>query len=328
MKTVNWGILGTNWIAEANVLAIQAVDNTNIVAVAARTEERTKNFAQKLGIPKTYKSCEELSMDEEIDIIYISSPHSLHYEHAKTCLNNGKHVLCEKPFTVNAGQAKELIALAREKNLFIMEAMWTRFVPSIQKIQDIIESGKIGEVRDVQISFMFAMENMDVSGRHLNPELAGGALLDLGVYTLTVADVIMNQQPTDIQAIAHIGESGVDYRNVIALKYQNGATASLSNALDVEDNKMEYIYGTKGYITFTNCICPTNIKAYNYETGETEIFDYEFKPNGYMYQMIAVNKALLAGEKESTVMSHAKTIVIMEQMDKIRNMWGLKYPIE
>ena len=328
MKTINWGILGCNWIADRLAAAIAHCDGCEIAAAAARTEGNIRSFAARHNIPTYYTSLEELCACSDVDVIYISTPHGLHFEHAMQCLEAGKHVLCEKPFTVNTAEAQELFDAAKSKGLFIMEAMWTRFLPSTIKLGELARSGAIGEVRDTHINIAFTINRDNPASRYLAPDLAGGALLDIGVYALTIMDVVMGCVPSEILSRAHIGETGVDMHNSSILTYPDGAMASVTTAFDVNNTGDCIIYGTEGYITFDSCSSPMRIKCHNRADNTTEEFTYTHDCNGYEHEVEAVNRAIREGLLEDGTMPAAKTLEIMKQMDSIREQWGYRYPME
>ncbi len=207
MQEIKWGIIGCGGIAGMFATSLQALENGTLLAGASRTAGRAEEFAEKHGMERVYGSYEALVADPDVEAVYIATTHNLHYENVKLCLEKGKHVLCEKPFTVNAVQAQELIELARAKKLFMMEAVWTRFLPAILKLQELLAAGVIGDVRTVKADFSI-WRAFDPENRLWNKALAGGALLDLGIYPITFASIVFGEQPIRIQSSAVIGETG------------------------------------------------------------------------------------------------------------------------
>lgn len=327
MKRIHWGILSTGTIAKkfAATLA-QLPDCGDIKAVASRSPATAGQFAREYDIDKAYGSYEELASDPEIDIIYIATPHSAHYANASLCLQNGKHVLCEKSFTVNAAQAAGLIELATQKKLFLMEAFWTKFLPAYQLLSQTIAAGTIGEVMHFRAQYGFAPTGARYI-RKFEPGLAGGALLDIGVYALGVAAMVLGYQPKNIHASAVMGEYGTDKFNSIMLEYANGAAAHLITAIGTVIEPHAVVFGTKGQITLPNF---SALEAFTVEKadGTSYTVDSPFAVNGFEYQIREAEKCLQAGQTESAVMTHQHTLAVMRLMDQARSQWGLKFPCE
>ncbi len=294
-------------------------------AVAARDIEKAKEFAKEFNFEKAYGSYQQLVEDDETDIVYIGSPHSHHYEHIKLALNAGKHVICEKTFTVNAVQAKEVIELARSKNLFLMEAVWTRFLPAVIKAKEVVDSGRIGTPKVLVCSFAQTIDHLP---RLVDPNLAGGALLDLGIYPLTLASIYFNDaEITDTQSWAYI-KNGVDYQSSYNLTYSDGKTAVLHSGIDSESNNVAFIGGDNGYIIIKNCWAPDSFSVYKDRFSEPEVFDMPFEINGFEYQVRAAIKAIEEGKTQTDEMPLDTTLSMIRRMDGMRDAWGLKYPFE
>lgn len=323
---VNWGIMGTGWIADRFASDLQYVTNGEAVAVGSRTPESALKFAENMNIPNAYGSYEELVADPNIDVIYIGTPHPFHIEHVTLALRAGKSVLCEKPFTVNAAELEKLIGLARQKNVFMMEAMWTRFLPAIVKVREWIQQGCIGEVKQVRAEFGFQSE-WNPQGRLLNPELGGGALLDAGIYPISFAAMIFGAEPIHIATTAEIGQTGVDEHFTALLDYGSGQAALLSGAVRLALNNDAYIYGTKGHIHIPTFLY-ANEATLQVNDAETESFTAPRSSHGYAYEAEEVGRLILAGEKESSVISLDESLNIIRILDKMRGQWGLKYPFE
>ena len=236
------GILGAGGIASTMAKTVAEMKGVEVYAVAARDLERAREFAQKYEVKKAYGSYEEMLADDEVGLVYIATPHSHHYLHAKMCLEAGKHVLCEKAFTVNAEQAQKLFDLAKEKKLLITEAIWTRYMPSRKMINDIIESGVIGEVTAVTANLSYTVSHVE---RIRKPELAGGALLDVGVYPINFASMVLGDKVKDVKATA-IFQNGVDILDSIAMVFEGDCMATLQCGAREISDRMGSIFGTRG----------------------------------------------------------------------------------
>ncbi len=326
---IKWGILGTGWIAEQFVADLKHASNGELYAIGSRTKESADKFAEKFGAPVTHGSYEELANDPNVDAIYVATPHPFHKENVLTALAGGKAVLCEKPFTVSAGELDELIETAREKKLFLMEAMWSRFLPPIEQVRQWLADDKIGDVRIVKAEFGFDA-GWNPEGRLLNPDLGGGALLDAGIYPVSFASMVLGPNPDNIWTTAYIGETGVDEHFTIMLDYGDGKTASLHGGVRVNFPNDAFIHGTKGYIHIPQFLFAK--EATLYVNGEEPVKVTDDREDrgikGYAYEAEEVGRALLEGRRESTVITLAESLGIMRLLDNVRGQWGLKYPFE
>ncbi|GMK44278.1 dehydrogenase [Paenibacillus glycanilyticus] len=325
-RTIKWGILGAGWIASQFARDLAFAQDAELSAVGSRSLEKAAEFAGKFGGKRAYGSYEELVNDAEIDIIYVATPHPSHKEHVLQCLRAGKAVLCEKPFTVNVKEAEEVVQYARENRIFLMEAMWTRFLPVIRKVREWIEEGRIGDVRLLKADFGFRT-GVNPEGRLFKPALAGGALLDVGIYPLSFASMLFGAKPKQILSTAHLGETGVDEENSILLSYEGGQTALLSSAIRLNSGSDAYIMGTEGSIkipSFFNAKSATLVAA----DGTEETFSDDRTTLGYVYEAEAAGQYLREGKLESEVISLDETLQLMRIMDEIRGQWGLRYPFE
>ena len=277
------GILGAGGIAVQMAKTVAGMKDVENYAVAARSFERAQAFAEKYGFSKAYGSYEEMLADPQVDLVYIATPHSHHYLHAKMCLEAGKNVLCEKAFTVNADQARKLFALAKEKNLLITEAIWTRYMPSRKMIDDIISSGVIGEVTAVTANLNYAISEVE---RIRKPELAGGALLDVGVYTINFASMVLGDKLKDVQATA-IFREGVDMLDTIAMVFEGDRMATLQCGAREISDRMGSIFGTKGYIQVQNINNPEKITVFDKEHKEVAAYLPPAQITGYEYEVEA-----------------------------------------
>ncbi|MEH7883824.1 Gfo/Idh/MocA family oxidoreductase [Bacillus sp. JJ1609] len=325
-KIIKWGILGTGGIASAFAKDLAFAKNTEKTAVGSRTKESAAKFAEEHGVSRAYGSYEELVQDSDVDAIYIATPHPFHKDNVLECLRAGKAVLCEKPFTINSEELEEIIQVARDQELFLMEAMWTRFLPPIVKVREWIDSGKIGEVLLLKADFGFRA-TWDPEWRLLNPALGGGALLDVGIYPVSFASMIFGTNPEKILSSAHIGETGVDEQFSIIMSYPSGKTATLNGAFRVSLNNEAYIHGTEGSIRIPSFFSAKSATLYK-DGEEVETFNDDRKSAGYAFEIEEVGKCLNQGLLESTVIPLEESLEIMKLMDEIRGQWGLKYPFE
>ena len=319
------GIIGAGWIAEKMAEALAPLEDYCIYAIASRSIGKATEFAGRWNIPKAYGSYEDMVKDNDVDLVYIATPHSHHFPHAMLALNAGKPVLVEKAFTANAAEAEELIETARSKGLFITEAIWTRYMPLSHKIKEIMESGIIGKPRVITATLCYMMEFKE---RILRPDLCGGALLDLGVYALNFARMYFGTDIVRTVSNCHIGPTGIDLQECISLSYADGKMANLQAGTLCLNDRQGIINGTEGYIRVDNINCPEVVEVYrNYELVERYVKP-EDMVNGYEYQVIEARRCIEAGLPESPMMPHQETLDIMKQMDGLRKEWGVVYPMD
>lgn len=324
--TIKWGIMGTGWIAERFAEDLAYVGNGEGLAAGSRTFESAKKFADRFGLPRAYGSYAELVSDPDIDAIYVATPHPYHRENVLTALNAGKAVLCEKPFTVNSAELEPLVRAAKQNKLFLMEAMWTRFLPPIVQVRSWLEEGRIGEVKLLKAEFGFRSD-WNPEGRLLNPRLGGGALLDAGIYPVSFASMIFGTEPERISSSAHIGETGVDEHFSLLLDYGQGKSASLHGAVRLALTNDASIHGTEGSIYIPSFL---NAKeAYLRVAGQEEVKFTDDRPStGYAFEAEEVGRCLLNGLTESPSITLEESLGIMKLLDEIRGQWNLKYPFE
>lgn len=322
---IKWGILGAGGIAEKFVADFKLVANGEVHAVASRSLQKANDFASKMNIKKAYGSYHEMILDNNIDIIYIATTHNFHFEHSKLCLENGKHVLCEKPVTVNSGQLKELISIAKKQGLFFMEAMWTPFLPAVLRALEWVQQGKIGDIQLIQANFGFSAKP-ELAERLFNPNLAGGALLDIGIYPLTIIEMFAQSEITAMNSSSSFTSTGVDETLAIQLEYKNGVKAQMACSINSNLKNDAFICGTKGFIQIPNFWMSK--KAILTINEKEEIFIDETETMGYNYETVAVNNDLIKGKLENNVMPLERSMKMIKLMDKIRNEIGLKYPFE
>lgn len=316
------GILGAGGIASTMAKTVAGMKDVEAYAVAARDLGRAQVFAQKYEVKKAYGSYEEMLADDEVELVYIATPHSHHYLHAKMCLEAGKNVLCEKAFTVNAEQAQKLFDLAKEKKLLITEAIWTRYMPSRKMINDIIESGVIGEVTAVTANLSYTVSHVE---RIRKPELAGGALLDVGVYPINFASMVLGDKVKDVKATA-IFQNGVDILDSIAMVFEGDRMATLQCGAREISDRMGSIFGTRGYMQVQNINNPEKITVFDTEHKEVTSYVVPEQISGYEYEVESCMKAIQEGKLECPEMPHAETIRIMKILDDIRKSWNYEIP--
>lgn len=322
---INMAILGAGAIAGTMASTISKMDQVCSYAVASRSLEKANAFAQTWGFEKAYGSYEEMVADPDVDLVYIATPHSHHYEHIKLCLSHQKHVLCEKAFTVNADQAKEVLALAKEKGLLLTEAIWTRYMPSRQIIQDTIQSGIIGTVHQLTANLGYAIWQKE---RITEPALAGGALLDLGIYPLNFACMVFGTAIRSIEGTAVLTDKGVDSQNSMTIVFENGSLATLHSSTLVVSDRKGFIYGDRGYLEVENINNPQWIKVYDNHYQLQKTIPVPEQISGYEYEVEACIRAIEAGDTQCSQMPHEETIRMMQLMDELRKQWGIVYPME
>jgi predicted dehydrogenase len=324
--TVRWAIMGTGGIARAFAHALQATPGAVLAAVGSRSLASAEAFGKDFGAPASYGSYQALADAPDIDIIYIGTPHPMHAENAMLALNGGKAVLCEKPFTMNLREAERVVALAREKNLFLMEAMWTRFMPALAQVRRIIESGEIGAVNQVHADFGFSA-TLDPEHRVNKRELGGGALLDLGIYPLSIACALLGPVAS-VQAQAVLGEGGVDLTTAFTMKHRIGAMSVCSCTLRARTPSELTVSGTLGNVRMNTMFHLAKSVTVKLADGTTRTVDTPFLGNGYVHEAIEAGRCLREGLIESEQMTHDETLALMGLLDTIRAQIGLRYPAD
>jgi predicted dehydrogenase len=325
-ETVRWGIIGRGWIAEFFAAGLRALPDAELVAVGSRREETAEEFADKLGVPRRHGSHEALANDPDVDVIYVSTPHSAHKHVTLLCLDAGKPVLCEKPFAINAGEADEMIAAARRHSLFLMEAMWTRFTPLLAKVRALLADGAIGEVRMLSADLGFRAAP-GRPPRLFDPAYGGGALMDVGVYVVSFASMVLGA-PTRIVSMPTMGETGVDEQAAVILGHANGALSVLSAAIRTTTPHVATIMGTDGMIEIHHDWHKPRSLTLKIAGKEPERFDLPPEGNGYNYEAAEAMRCLRAGLTESPILPLDESRAIMQTLDEIRGQWGLRYPME
>ncbi len=326
MKKINVAILGAGHIAESMSAALAGLKSElNMYAVASRSLERAEAFRERFGFQKAYGTYAEMAADEAIDLVYIATPHSEHFNNAKLCLEAGRNCLVEKAFTANVAQAKELVRLAQAKNVFLAEAMWTRYQPGMSAIKGYIDDGMIGTVTNIEADFAVPISHID---RLTNPALAGGALLDLGVYSLSVPLMLYGKDFADVSAECSKYKTGVDETDRITLKYADGVTAVCKASFVRDNSNYARITGTTGSIEFYTINRPEHVKITDNSGKVLLEKDIPVMVNGYEYEVLAAKEAILNGRTEAEAMPLSESVYVMELMDSIREKFGVKYPFE
>ena len=319
------GILGAGHIAGTMAKTLGAMEGACAWAVASRDKERAEAFARTYGVERAYGSYEEMLDDPKIDLVYVATPHSHHLEHGKLCLEHGKPVLCEKAFTANAAQARELIACAKAHKLLITEAIWTRYMPSRKIIDAIVSSGELGEITALTANLGYPMTHKE---RLVRPELAGGALLDVGVYPLNFASMVLGNEVEEMHSLCVRHPTGVDGQETILLRYPGGVLATLHASMYAATEQYGIIYGTKGYLIAYNINNIDRLAVFTPDRKLVREMKVPQQVTGYEYEVLACQHALEIGALECAEMPHSETIRLMEWMDALRAQWGVRYPFE
>lgn len=323
-RPVRWGVLATGGMAARFTEDLLALEDAEVVAVAGRSEASAKSFADRHGIGRAHGDWAALAADEDVDVIYVATPHSAHRAAAGLCLEAGKPVLCEKPFTLNAAEAAELVALARSRGTFLMEAMWMYCHPAVRKIASLVRDGAIGEVRTVQADFGLAGP-FEPDHRLRDPALGGGALLDLGVYPVSFAQLLLGE-PDRVQADALLSDEGVDLNTAMLLGWDGGATALLSCSITAGTPVTASVTGTAGRIDVPDGFFFPERFVLHRSGAEPEEFRFEGRRDSLEHEAAEVIRALRAGETESPLVPLDGTLAVMRTLDAVRERVGVRYP--
>lgn len=313
---VRFGIIGLGYIAHRFAKVLNTVEGVELAAVASTDPERAKNFAEEFGAERFYADYESIVKDPMVDVIYIAQTHDLHYEIIKLCLNNSKGVICEKPMVLTEKQAVEVTKLAGTKKVLLMEAMWSRFIPTFKKAKEWLADGRIGTVKLVQASFCFDFP-YDPAHRLYNPKLAGGSLYDAGVYPIEFTTGILGENPVEVKAVATHCESGVDDFVAMSLKFESGVVASLSCGLRASTKQNAFIYGDEGYVIVYDFLGSKKAELYNNENHLIEVFVADFE-DGFIYQIQHFAQLYKNGQLESPVVPHKDNIATSAIFEAIK----------
>ena len=323
---INWGILGAGKIAGALVDGIREAGDGRVAAVGSRSIERAGTFAERFEIPAAYGSYEDLLAEDDIDAIYVATRNDLHHQNTLDAIAAGKAVLCEKPFALNFGQSAEMVAAARSAGVFLMEAMWMRFIPAIVELRDLVLGGAIGDVRAVAADFGFRA-NAGAGHRLVEPALGGGALLDLGVYPISLAMLLLGE-PDSLGASATIGTTGVDEQVSVSMSFPGGAISSAYASFLADSPTEAQVVGTEGRVRvhsrFHN---PERLDVIGADGGVREIH-LPMNGSGYRFEVAEVHRAMLAGETESPMRTLDDSLAVMRVLDDVRDAIGVRYPGE
>ena len=326
MSQVRWGILGAGSIAARFAEALATLSEAETLAVGSRSQDSAARFAEAHGFSRSYGSYKDLAADPDVDVVYVATPHPFHAENVELCLRAGKAMLCEKPFTVNAVEARRVVGIARERGLFLMEGMWTRFFPLMERLRRMLADGTIGEPRMLTVDFGFRAE-LDPSSRLFDPKLGGGAMLDVGVYCVSFASMVLGT-PVRGTGFPHLGETGVDEQFAAVLEHGGGRLSTVTAGTRTATPQEATVMGTEGYVRVHGPWWRPEAMTISKPGMEDEVVREPPKGNGFGYEAAEVMRCLRAGEKESEVMPLEETVSVLETMDSIRKAWGLRYPGE
>ncbi len=326
MADITWGILATGKIAKAFTRDLQVLPDARVGAVASRTQESAEEFAAAFAIPTAYADYERLAEDPSLDIVYVASPHGLHHRHARMLLEAGKPVLCEKAVTLNADQAADLVRLAQDKGVFFMEAMWMACHPLIRHLRRLLHDGEFGRPRQLVADLGFVVDAPPTS-RLLDPALGGGALLDVGIYPLTIAHLLLGE-PTALAAVAELSDAGVDLDIAISARYADGAVAALTGSMTSLSPRSASIATNRGRLDVPADFHHPTHALWTDASGSTRRIDppEPVLGRGLANEAAEVMRCLRAGETQSPLVPHEQTLSIMRQMDEIRRLVGVRYP--
>ena len=324
-RPFNVGIIGTGGIASKMAHTLRGMHEARLCAVASRSREKAESFASEYGAARAYGSYDEMLDDPGVDLVYIATPHSLHAEEAIGAIRRGKPVLCEKAFTVNAREAEEVFALSREKSVFITEAIWTRFLPMSQTINEIVESGVIGTPFMISANLGYPNSHKE---RLWSPVLAGGALLDVGLYPINFASMIFGTEIEGVVSSCTKLPTGVDACNSITITFSGGRMAVLHSSIVARTDRQGIISGDRGHLIVENINNPASVSVVDNDYRTIARYDAPPQITGLEYQVRASIEAIRGGRLETPFMPHTETLRIMSLMDDLRREWGVLYPFE
>jgi predicted dehydrogenase len=322
-EKVRWGILAPGGIAARFAADLALVEGAELAAVGSRSHASAKAFADRFGFARAHGSYADLAADDGVDVVYVATPHAMHFDAALLCLEAGKAALVEKPITLDLASAARLVQAAHAGNVFLMEAMWMRCNPAIRRIHELVEDGAIGWVSSIHADFglhgPFPAEH-----RLRDPKLGGGALLDLGVYPINLVHLILGP-PSEVRSWAHLTPEGVDENTGVLFGFQSGAVAALTCSINGESRNAASITGTEGRIDLPPGFFAPREFTLTRPGREPETFDFPFEGNGYQFEAAEVQRCLLAGDLESPLMPHSTTLELMNLLDAIRSEIGVAY---
>lgn len=322
-KKYNWGIIGLGNIAHKFAEDLLLVEDANLFGVASRNSEKAKSFSGKFRADKYYGTYQELADDPQIDVVYIATPHPFHFENTMMCLEAGKAVLCEKAFGMNSSEVEQMIAKAKEKNLFLMEALWTRFIPATEEMIALLNKGLIGDLKTVRADFGFKAE-FDADKRLYNKKLGGGALLDIGIYPVFLSLLTLGK-PKEIKALAQMSSTGIDENIMMLFNYPNKKSAILDASLVATTPVEAWLHGDKGSLKMHRNFHHTEEISYYKGSDLVENYRFKYIGNGYYHEIEEVIKCLKTGKTESEKIPHSFSLDLIKTLDRIREIIGLRY---
>ncbi len=324
--SIRWGIMGPGSIARRFTAGLKETPGAVLQAVGSRDLSRAQSFASEYGYHSSHGSYEALVNDPNVDVIYVAVPHNGHRDGCLLALQAGKAVLCEKPFTMNRREAVEVVTAARKNGTFLMEGMWTRFFPIMVKMRELLAENSIGDVRMIEADFGFRA-GFNPSSRLFDPNLGGGALMDVGIYCLSLASMVLGA-PDTLTGFATLGETGVDEQAVMNLRYKSGALAMLSTAIRTNTAHRATVYGEEGRIELHSPFWMCSSMTLHRNGQDPATFDMPFTSSGFQFEAMEVQRCLGAGLLESPVIPLDETLQLMGTMDELRRQWGVIYPAD
>lgn len=319
------GIIGAGHIADVVTPTLVAMEGMECYAVSSRCLEKAQAFAEKYGFEKAYGSYEEMLCDPDVELVYVATPHSHHYAHMMQCINAGKPILCEKAFALNADQAKKIKMAAAEKGVYVAEAIWTRYMPSRKIINDVLASGIIGKPNTLTANLSYVISHKE---RIYDPNLAGGALLDIGVYGINFALMHFGTDIERVESSVKMLDTGVDAMETITIFYKDGRMAVLTHSIFCRSDRKGIIHGDKGYMVIENINNPQSLRVYDLKDQEIAFYDFSDQISGYEFQFAESAACIAAGKTEADSMPMEDTVFVMEFMDSLRKAWNMVYPQE
>lgn len=319
-KRVRWGIAGTGRISHQFVQDFAYVPNGEVIAVSSRSQDSADTFAGQYDIKRAYAGYDTLLADPDIDAVYIASPHTMHFQNTLDAIGAGKHVLCEKPFTINPDESRKLFKVAEQSSVFVMEAMWTFFLPAIQKAQEWLQQGRIGKLRQIKADFGYPQLPFDPNRREYNAEFAGGCLLEMGIYPVSLAWLFMQQDPVGIRTTVHKAPNGVEDDVVMLFDYPDsteGATATLATSFRSKLQNWAYLIGEEGYIAIPDFWRANECSLYHLDTRTDHFYDGR-ESLGLNYETIAAGEDILANRQQNSIMPWSNTMRFQEHMQRVK----------
>ena len=322
---IRWGIVGPGKIARHFANDVKLIDNALLTAVASRNQGRAQEFADEYDIPHVFNEYEELFHSDTVDVLYIATPHAFHKDLTIRAMKAGKHVLCEKPMGVNAKEVNEMVTTSKENKVFLMEALWSRFNPTIRKVKELVDNGTLGELKYVNADFAFYALDRPPESRLFNLDLAGGTLLDIGIYPVFLAYLLLGK-PKQIKALSIFNDQGTEIQTSIIFNYA-GAQAILNSSFTNDSRMSAEVAGTKGRVTLEPRFHETQGYTLHLD-GSDEMFKLPTQGRGYAHEIAEVNKCIVEGKLESSLWTHQDSIALISLLDAVREKNGIRFPFE